>query len=319
MSTSSIFYHKHSVTTVINGQQYRSVFQANQIKLSEKRKESKELSSLLTADTKGSISTTTSGDLHEAHTYSVYGNCLTIPSPRSLLGYNGERAESMGIYMLGQGYRALSTVLMRFLSSDNLAPFGKGGINPYVYCAGDPVNYTDPSGHMKYKFHAKTINSTRHSPDMSPTPLGHFDIPGIDLIIQTLNRHLPTDSLTSLATTSKSMHKIVTQASDALAKKSIDPYNLQKFSAPIKSDELTRELPGVMRSSVNTRVNELWDSPIADLVREQRDIEVDKLRKGYHVLDQETGRHKGFRDLRGTDANRTFDPLERRFFRRNSI
>ncbi|KPZ22499.1 RHS repeat-associated core domain-containing protein, partial [Pseudomonas syringae group genomosp. 3] len=30
---------------------------------------------------------------------------------------------------------------------DSLSPFGKGGLNAYAYCAGDPVNRSDPSGH----------------------------------------------------------------------------------------------------------------------------------------------------------------------------
>jgi hypothetical protein len=29
-----------------------------------------------------------------------------------------------------------------------MSPFGRGGINPYVYCEGDPINNTDPSGHF---------------------------------------------------------------------------------------------------------------------------------------------------------------------------
>jgi hypothetical protein len=35
---------------------------------------------------------------------------------------------------------------MRFLSPDQLSPFGWGGLNAYAYCAGDPVNHSDPSG-----------------------------------------------------------------------------------------------------------------------------------------------------------------------------
>jgi hypothetical protein len=35
---------------------------------------------------------------------------------------------------------------MRFHAPDTLSPFGKGGINAYMYCAGDPVNHSDPSG-----------------------------------------------------------------------------------------------------------------------------------------------------------------------------
>ncbi len=52
-----------------------------------------------------------------------------------------------GYYLLGNGYRAFNPVLMRFNSPDSLSPFGKGGLNAYAYCAGDPVNRVDPTGH----------------------------------------------------------------------------------------------------------------------------------------------------------------------------
>ena len=37
---------------------------------------------------------------------------------------------------------------MRFNAPDSLSPFGEGGFNAYNYCAGDPINKIDPSGHM---------------------------------------------------------------------------------------------------------------------------------------------------------------------------
>ncbi|OVU30967.1 hypothetical protein BME18_22975 [Klebsiella michiganensis] len=49
---------------------------------------------------------------------------------------------------MGNGYRAYSPALRRFTCPDSESPFGVGGINPYVYCDHDPVNKTDPSGHM---------------------------------------------------------------------------------------------------------------------------------------------------------------------------
>ncbi|MCY1190730.1 hypothetical protein D9M71_225120 [compost metagenome] len=36
---------------------------------------------------------------------------------------------------------------MRFQAQDSFSPFGVGGLNGYAYCAGDPVNRVDPSGH----------------------------------------------------------------------------------------------------------------------------------------------------------------------------
>lgn len=38
---------------------------------------------------------------------------------------------------------------MRFHRPDSMSPMGAGGLNCYAYCGGDPVNHTDPSGHMK--------------------------------------------------------------------------------------------------------------------------------------------------------------------------
>lgn len=80
------------------------------------------------------------------HNWSPYGG----GNPVDLLpGFNGERCDPVsGSYHLGNGYRAYNPVLMRFNCPDSLSPFGEGGINPYAYCAGDPVNFTDPSGHM---------------------------------------------------------------------------------------------------------------------------------------------------------------------------
>ncbi|EJL88508.1 RHS repeat-associated core domain protein containing protein [Herbaspirillum sp. CF444] len=67
----------------------------------------------------------------------------------SILGYNGQRRDAVsGTYHLGNGYRAYNPVLMRFNCPDSWSPFGAGGINPYAYCDGDPVNRADPSGHL---------------------------------------------------------------------------------------------------------------------------------------------------------------------------
>ena len=70
----------------------------------------------------------------------------------SVTGFNGERIDPVsGHSHLGNGYRAYSPALMRFTCPDNLSPFGDGGINPYAYCAGDPVNHADPTGHLSWQ------------------------------------------------------------------------------------------------------------------------------------------------------------------------
>ncbi|WP_433963100.1 RHS repeat-associated core domain-containing protein [Pseudomonas kurunegalensis] len=92
---------------------------------------------------------TTLKNTSSPHNYTMYGYCP--PNNISpLLKYAGEAWHpSLQCYLLGNGYRAYSPTLMRFLSPDRLSPFGKGGINSYCYCSGDPINYIDPTGRAR--------------------------------------------------------------------------------------------------------------------------------------------------------------------------
>ncbi|WP_312320963.1 RHS repeat-associated core domain-containing protein [Stenotrophomonas sp.] len=64
--------------------------------------------------------------------------------------FNGELLDAAsGCYLLGAvHHRPYSPRLGIFLAADGLSPFGAGGLNSYAYCAGDPVNRSDPTGHF---------------------------------------------------------------------------------------------------------------------------------------------------------------------------
>ncbi|WP_427183259.1 RHS repeat-associated core domain-containing protein [Bordetella bronchialis] len=64
-------------------------------------------------------------------------------------GFTGAYRDPVALgYPLGNGYRWHMPGSMRFNAPDSFSPFGPGGINAYAYCAGDPVNRSDPGGHM---------------------------------------------------------------------------------------------------------------------------------------------------------------------------
>ena len=82
--------------------------------------------------------------------YTAYG-FSGISQHSSIVGFAGQWRDAVsGLYPLGNGRRMYSPSICRFTSPDGLSPFGRGGVNTYAYCSGDPVNYVDPSGHSRY-------------------------------------------------------------------------------------------------------------------------------------------------------------------------
>ncbi|NIE77080.1 RHS repeat-associated core domain-containing protein [Pantoea sp. Ap-967] len=83
--------------------------------------------------------------------YTPYGFTPIAHPTQIELGFNGEPRQALtSLYILGAGYRIFSPNLHRFYSADNYSPFADGGLNAYCYCLNDPINSTDPTGHIPY-------------------------------------------------------------------------------------------------------------------------------------------------------------------------
>ncbi|BBP67472.1 hypothetical protein PHLH5_50130 [Pseudomonas sp. Cab53] len=143
------FYLKDRLSTEIQGSARRSIFQQGDLVLAQQQQQDDAVkTTLLTTDQQRSV--LHAFDTSQPHilAYMPYGHRALKQGLLSLLGFNGERPEPVtGHYLLGNGYRAFNPVLMRFNSPDTMSPFGKGGLNAYAYCQGDPINRADPNGH----------------------------------------------------------------------------------------------------------------------------------------------------------------------------
>jgi len=145
------FYRKNRLATEIQGPVRYSVFEhESQLMAQQQQREAGQVDcALLATDLQRSVLHAVAVDEHQRPVYAPYGHRSPESGLSSLLGFNGERRDLVtGHYLLGNGYRAFNPVLMRFNSPDSLSPFGKGGVNAYAYCAGDPVNRVDPNGHF---------------------------------------------------------------------------------------------------------------------------------------------------------------------------
>jgi RHS repeat-associated protein len=104
---------------------------------------------LLATDQQQSVLNALAANQPRPIAYSPYGHRPRENGLLSLLGFNGELLDRLtGHYHLGKGYRQFNPVLMRFNSPDSWSPFGRGGLNAYAYCKGNPVNWKDPTGHF---------------------------------------------------------------------------------------------------------------------------------------------------------------------------
>ena len=144
------FYCKSRLSAEIQGAIGYSIVQNDDLLLAQQQRQGETCdTTLLATDLQRSVLHTLTPD-NQRHpiAYSPYGHRYAESGLTSLLGFNGERPDPVtGHYLLGNGYRAFNPVLMRFNSPDSVSPFGKGGLNSYTYCAGEPINKNDPTGH----------------------------------------------------------------------------------------------------------------------------------------------------------------------------
>jgi RHS repeat-associated protein len=144
------FYCDSRLVTETEGGEQISILQQGDQLLAEQRRHSDWVDcTLLATDQQRSVLNVLQERPTKAIAYTPYGHRPSENGLSSLLGFNGQRSDPVtGHYFLGNGYRAFNPVLMRFNSPDNASPFGKGGVNPYAYCLGDPMNRSDSSGHI---------------------------------------------------------------------------------------------------------------------------------------------------------------------------
>lgn len=142
------FYQDDLLCRTVQGDTQAHYLYFDEQPLSQQQQDDPTQTLLLMTDGKNSVLAETGQRELRKATYGAYGARNLDDDLKCALGFNGEvRDQQSGWYLLGQGYRAYNPTLMRFHSPDSLSPFGAGGVNPYTYCAGDPINFVDPTGH----------------------------------------------------------------------------------------------------------------------------------------------------------------------------
>ncbi|WP_137808152.1 RHS repeat-associated core domain-containing protein [Pseudomonas sp. G(2018)] len=236
------FYCGNRLATEIEGALQRAVVQHGPQLLAQKEGQDDNWSTtLLGTDLQRSVLHTLKPN-HQRHpiAFTPYGYCSTGSDLTSLLAYKGERPDSViWHYLLGNGYRAYNPVLMRFNRSDSLSPFGEGGVNPYAYCLGDPINRYDPNGHYalwiagklkQWSMRAKTKLSAKLSRStLAPRSLENVDFDSFKHI----SKFLEQGDMDNLAQVSKRLNDLSTEASRSNFKAYLEFHRRNRYNVPV--------------------------------------------------------------------------------------
>ncbi|CAI8903690.1 RHS repeat-associated core domain-containing protein [Pseudomonas serbica] len=142
------FYQDDRVSSTRQGDTRINYFYGNEQLMGQQTVGDDAQTLLFLTDSKNSVVGESQEQALRMAVYNAYGERYSAKPMQSPLGFNGEpRDEINDWYLLGKGYRAYNPHLRRFHSPDSFSPFGAGGVNPYVYCLSDPINYVDPTGH----------------------------------------------------------------------------------------------------------------------------------------------------------------------------
>lgn len=142
------FYQEDRVSTELHSAVAHSIFQYKGGLLAQRTAGAEVSSSIMVVSNTNTVMSELGHAGLEQYPYTPYGRRPAHSERNNPMAFNGEQLDSVtGCYLLGNGYRLFSPTLKRFYSPDNLSPFEEGGLSTYAYCAGDPVNRTDPTGH----------------------------------------------------------------------------------------------------------------------------------------------------------------------------
>ncbi|VVN19710.1 RHS repeat domain-containing protein [Pseudomonas fluorescens] len=150
--TTQRYYNAGRVANEVSGENSSSVVRHGGGLVGQQQLGSNAGAQLFGTDQQQSVLTTLGKEQLTDCAYSPYGHRPAEGGMFSLAGFNGEQLDPVtGLYLLGNGYRAYSPTLMRFLAPDSMSPFDAGGLNAYSYCLGDPVNRVDPTAHISWQ------------------------------------------------------------------------------------------------------------------------------------------------------------------------